>query len=141
MPLRTRDRSSDRGPRCLRDPKVSSDAQRAYAHQTNFSKVRRRHEFRWGYEMPRSELNHWQPETADPRGAITFQAGATYNVSDSRRGAANSFASALSSRPGVGPACRLGNNTVLRAGYGITYDPLPFGQPLRGLHLATLAGS
>jgi hypothetical protein len=30
---------------------------------------------------------------------------------------------------------------VIRSGYGITYDPLPFARPLRGLYPATLTGS
>ena len=29
----------------------------------------------------------------------------------------------------------------MRAGYGITYDPIPFGRPLRGLYPATLTGT
>ena len=202
--------------------------ERAYSYQTNFSKMRRGHEIRWGFEARRLELNHWQPETANPRGAITFAAGSTYNPSDSKRGSANSFAAALlglvsdysksiqyfemktrewqlawyvrdrwqATRkltvnlglryeyyplinrgdrgierwdpatnivyfggfgntprnvgievskklfgPRVGLAYRLGDNTVLRAGYGITFDPLPFGRPLRGLYPATLTGS
>ena len=31
--------------------------------------------------------------------------------------------------------------TVFRAGYGLTWDPLPFGRPLRGLYPSTLTGS
>ena len=34
--------------------------------------------------------------------------------------------------PRVGLAYRLGENTVIRAGYGINYDPIPFSRPLRG---------
>jgi hypothetical protein len=46
-------------------------------------------------------LNHWQPETANPRGAITFGAGSTYNPSadTQKRGAGNSYAAAPA-RPG-----------------------------------------
>jgi hypothetical protein len=34
--------------------------------------------------------------------------------------------------PRVGIAYRLGENTVIRAGYGLNYDPIPFSRPLRG---------
>ncbi|MGH9723192.1 MAG: carboxypeptidase-like regulatory domain-containing protein, partial [Bryobacteraceae bacterium] len=69
--------------------------ERAYTYQTNFSKIHRSHEFRWGFEARRLELNHWQPETGNPRGSISFGAGTTYSPNDTKRGAANSFASAL----------------------------------------------
>ena len=34
--------------------------------------------------------------------------------------------------PRIGLAYRLGNKTVIRAGYGINFDPIPFSRPLRG---------
>jgi len=34
--------------------------------------------------------------------------------------------------PRVGMAYRLGDKTVVRAGYGINFDPIPFSRPLRG---------
>jgi hypothetical protein len=34
--------------------------------------------------------------------------------------------------PRVGLAYRLGDKTVIRAGYGINFDPIPFSRPLRG---------
>jgi outer membrane receptor protein involved in Fe transport len=204
--------------------------ERSYTYQTNFSKLYGAHEIRWGFEPRRLELNHWQPETANPRGYINFNAGTTYNsaLTTSLRGSANSYAAALlglvgdysksiqyfemktrewqlawyvrdrwqvSRRltlnlglryeyyplinrgdrgierwdpstnivyfgglgdtprnvgitvskklfaPRVGFAYRVGDNYVIRAGYGITYDPIPFGRPLRGLYPATLTGS
>jgi hypothetical protein len=202
--------------------------ERAYTYQTNFSKIRGAHEIRWGFEARQLQLNHWQPETANPRGNISFGAGSTYNPSEIRRSSANSFASALlglvgtysksiqffemktrewqfagylrdrwqatrnltvnlglryefyplihrgdrgierwdpftnvvyfgglggtprnagvevSKRlfaPRIGLAYRVGDNWVARAGFGLTYDPLPFGRPLRGLYPATLTGS
>jgi hypothetical protein len=202
-------------------------AERSYTYQTNFSKIKGAHEFRWGFEPRRLELNHWQPETANPRGAITFSGGIT-NVPGRVAQEPNAFASALLGlvstygksiqyfdmktrewqlawyfrdrwqvnrrltlnlglryeyyplinrddrgierwdpytnivyfgglgntprdvgiqvskkllAPRVGFAYRIGDNNVIRAGYGITYDPIPFGRPLRGLYPATLSGS
>ncbi|MEK7408237.1 MAG: TonB-dependent receptor [Acidobacteriota bacterium] len=40
--------------------------------------------------------------------------------------------------PRVGFAYRLNDSTVIRSGYGITYDPLPFSRPLRGLYPASI---
>src|SRR5206468_492381 len=41
--------------------------------------------------------------------------------------------------PRVGLAYRLGDSTVIRSGYGITYSPLPFSRPLRGFYPLTIA--
>jgi outer membrane receptor protein involved in Fe transport len=43
--------------------------------------------------------------------------------------------------PRVGFAYRLTENTVIRSGYGITYDPLPFSRPLRGMYPATIGST
>jgi hypothetical protein len=43
--------------------------------------------------------------------------------------------------PRVGFAWRISANTVVRSGYGITYDPLPFSRPLRGLYPASISAS
>jgi hypothetical protein len=43
--------------------------------------------------------------------------------------------------PRVGFAYRLSENSVLRSGYGITYDPLPFSRPLRGMYPATIGST
>ncbi|MBS1835504.1 MAG: TonB-dependent receptor, partial [Acidobacteria bacterium] len=40
--------------------------------------------------------------------------------------------------PRVGIAYRLNDKTVLRTGYGISYDPLPFSRPLRGFYPLTV---
>lgn len=36
--------------------------------------------------------------------------------------------------PRIGLAYRLGENTVIRAGYGLNFDPIPFSRPLRGFY-------
>ena len=197
---------------------------RSYTFTTNISKIRGRHEFRFGYDMVRHAMNHWQPETANPRGALTFGGEATMIQGGVPR-SINSYAAALlgqitsytksvqffemktrewqyglyfrdrwqvnrnltlnlgvrwefyplihrgdrgierwdpatnlvslgglgqtprdagitvskalfASRIGI--AYKLGERTVIRAGYGLTPNPLPFSRPLRGLYPATI---
>ncbi len=43
--------------------------------------------------------------------------------------------------PRAGVAYRLNDRTVARAGYGLTYNPLPFARPLRGFYPLTVANS
>lgn len=201
--------------------------ERSYTYQSNFTKLFSGHEVRFGFDFRRLELNHWQPETANPRGAVTFAGGAT-NIQGQVSRAQNSYAAALlglvgtysksvqyfemktrewqysfyvrdrwqlrrnltvnlglryeyyplinrgdrgierwdpfsntvyfggfgntprdagiqvSKRlfaPRVGLAYRIQEKTVFRAGYGLTYDPLPFGRPLRGLYPSTITGT
>jgi hypothetical protein len=203
--------------------------EQAYTYQTNFSKIQGAHELRWGFEVRRLMMDHWQPETANPRGSITFAGGATQHPTQNTtlRGGTG-FAAALLGlvsnysksiqyfemvtreyqmawyfrdrwqvnrnltlnlglryeyyplinrgdrgierwdpatntvyfggigntprnagitvskklfAPRIGFAYRLGDKNVIRAGYGITYDAVPFGRPLRGLYPATLTGS
>jgi hypothetical protein len=40
--------------------------------------------------------------------------------------------------PRIGFAYRMTENTVIRSGYGISYDPLPFSRPLRGFYPLTI---
>jgi TonB dependent receptor-like, beta-barrel len=40
--------------------------------------------------------------------------------------------------PRAGIAYRLGDKTVIRSGYGLNYDPLPFSRPLRGFYPLTI---
>ena len=41
--------------------------------------------------------------------------------------------------PRIGLAYRIGDNTVIRSGYGLTYNPMPFTRPLRGFYPLTVA--
>jgi hypothetical protein len=43
--------------------------------------------------------------------------------------------------PRLGAVYRLTDNSVVRTGYGITYNPLPFSRPLRGFYPLTLAAA
>ncbi len=43
--------------------------------------------------------------------------------------------------PRLGGVYRLNEDTVFRAGYGITYNPLPFSRPLRGFYPLTISGN
>jgi len=200
--------------------------ERTYTAPVNFTKINGSHEFRWGFEPRRLEMNHWQPETANPRGRINFTHGPTVIPGVTGR-EPNTYASGLlglvssytksiqyflmktrewqyawyfrdrwqvSRRltlnlglryeyyplinrgdrgiehwnpytnivrlggignvprnvgisvskklfaPRIGFAYRVGEDWVIRSGYGITYDPLPFGRPLRGQYPATLTG-
>ncbi|MGH9674003.1 MAG: TonB-dependent receptor, partial [Bryobacteraceae bacterium] len=67
---------------------------RSFTYQTNFSKLRGAHEFRWGFEPRRHHLTHWQPETANPRGAISFAGNSTI-ISGQTAREPNSYAAAL----------------------------------------------
>ncbi|HWB99309.1 MAG TPA: TonB-dependent receptor, partial [Bryobacteraceae bacterium] len=40
--------------------------------------------------------------------------------------------------PHIGLAYRIGDNTVIRTGYGLNYDPLAFSRPLRGFYPLTI---
>jgi hypothetical protein len=197
--------------------------ERTYEFRTNFSKIHGAHELRWGFEPRRLEMNHWQPETANPRGLITFGGAPTTILNQTNTTAQNSYAAALLGlvssytksvqyllmktrewqlawfvgdrwhvsrnltltlglryeyyplinrgdrgiesynpytnivslggvngvsngitvskklfAPRVGFAWRAANKWVVRAGYGITYDPLPFSRPLRGQYPSTI---
>jgi Carboxypeptidase regulatory-like domain len=43
--------------------------------------------------------------------------------------------------PRVGVVYRLNDATVLRSGFGVTYNPMPWGRPIRGFYPATIAAS
>ena len=224
--------------------------ERSYTGTTNVSKIYGSHEFRFGVDLVRHELNHWQPEIgAGPRGQFTFNGNETilngkitvegktftpavsqynafaafllgtpinvqkslqYELMTTRewqygfyfrdrwqanknltltlglryelfpiahradrgielldlnspvqldpvtkqpngnmrvliggRGNNPSSLGVESSKkmfaPRLGFAYRMGDNMVVRGGYGLTYDPMPFGRPLRGFFPLTIA--
>ncbi len=202
--------------------------ERSYTYTTNLSKIKGAHELRWGFDLVRYHMDHWQPESgAGPRGSLSFSANAT-GASGYTANYLNSYATfllglstslgktvqfyemtnrewqfgwyfrdrwqvsrkltlnlglryeyyPLISRidrgierwdpatnlvymggvggnpdnagittskklfaPRFGFAYRLSEKMVIRSGYGITFDPLPFSRPLRGLYPSTISAS
>jgi len=194
----------------------------SYTFTNNFSWTKGRHESRFGYDVIRHDLIHWQPEIgpgprgnfefpiemtgskssavspSDANGYAAFLLGLPNNVGKSLQWelmTANEWQHAVYYRdrfqftpnltitaglryeyyplvtrddremefldlnsfnvilendikvskkflaPRVGFAYRLSDNDVIRSGYGITYDPLPFARPLRGFFPLTIAGT
>lgn len=197
----------------------------SYTHNTNVTWSKGAHEIRFGFDLVRHHLNHWQPEGTNPRGQFTFGGGVTALRGGPAPNQYNSYAAFLLGLPtemnkslqyitlsgrewqfgwfvrdrwqvsrrltlnlglryeyyplmtrassgierldirtmdlyvgGFGPtptnpgiglsnklfAPRLGlawratDSTVLRVGYGLTYDPLPLSRPLRGSYPFTI---
>jgi hypothetical protein len=192
----------------------------SYTHSDNITYTKGAHELRFGFDLVRHHLNHWQPEVGfGPRGYLGFSGGETalnggaapnqFNAyaafllglsDDTEKSLQNILATGrewqlgwyardrwqvsrrltvnvglryefypLMTRAGkgierydpttnnvylggrgnvpddagitvshklfsprVGLAYRLGEKTVIRSGYGINVDPLPFSRPLRG---------
>jgi len=198
-----------------------SRVEESYTHSDNVTWTKGAHEVRFGFDLVRHHLNHWQPEIGNfgPRGGLGFngqetalRGGAATNQyngyaafllglsDDAEKSLQNILATgrewqfgwyirdrwqvsrkltinlglryeyyplmtragkgieqlnpytnqvALGGRgntpddagisvskklfaPRIGMAYRLGENTVLRAGYGLNFDPIPFSRPLRG---------
>jgi hypothetical protein len=201
---------------------------RSYTFTSNFTKLKGAHEFRWGVDIVHHALNHWQPETANPRGSLTPGANAVVLKGQVARsihtyaaglldilGSADksvqffdmttrewqeglyfrdrwqvnrSFTLNLGLRyeyyplmsradgrglerwdpatnivtvggkgnvpkangmstskklfaPRLGIAWRVNEKTVVRMGYGITYDPMVISRPLKGIYPATITNS
>jgi hypothetical protein len=70
--------------------------ERTYTLSTNLSKMKGRHDFRGGYLMNFFYLDHWQPETGNPRGQFDFSSATTrLNGGQGASGPYNQFASFL----------------------------------------------
>ncbi len=192
----------------------------SYTHSDNLTWTKGAHELRFGFDLVRHHLNHWQPEIGQgPRGYLGFSGQATALNGGPAPNQFNSYAAFLLGlsddaeksleyilatgrewqfgwyvrdrwqvsrnltlniglryelyplmtragkgierldpatnlvylggrgdvpdnagisvshklfAPRIGLAYRLGDQTVVRAGYGINYDPIPFSRPLRG---------
>jgi hypothetical protein len=201
--------------------------ERSYTFTTNLSIIKSAHEIRTGFDLVRHKLDHWQPETDNPRGAFNFGGGVAALTGGPAPTLANSMAQTLLGLPtnmskslqyelmttrewqlgwyirdrwqvnrnltfnfgvraeaypllnrgegkgierldlatmnvtlgGRGPiptnpgidvqsiflapraglALRVNDSTVIRAGYGMTVDPLPFSRPMRGFYPLTIA--
>lgn len=200
----------------------------SYTYTTNFSKIQGAHEFRWGIDVVRHAMNHWQPEIANPRGSLSPGSTAVVLAGQVARGIHTYAAGLLDilgsanksvqffdmhtrewqhglyfrdrwqvSRnltvnigaryeyyplinrgngrgverwdpstnlvtmggignipmnngitvskkllaPRLGFAYRLNDQTVIRSGYGITFNPMVLSRPLRGLYPSTIAAS
>lgn len=200
----------------------------SYTTSHNLTWTRGAHELRFGFDMVRHQLNHWQPEIANPRGEFDFGGGVTALKGGAAPNQFNGYAQFLLGLPDtmtkslqyiymtgrewqfgwyardrwqatrnltlnlglryefyplmtrahsgierldpttmlvylggrgnvpqdagltvshkffdprIGLAYRLGANTVIRSGYGITTDPMPFSRPLRGWYPLTVADS
>jgi len=50
---------------------------RSYNASVNATYVKSSHEMRFGVDVVKMELNHWQPELGNPRGSLVFGGGAT----------------------------------------------------------------
>jgi len=84
---------------------------------------------RFGFDMVRHQLNIWQPELDNPRGAFSFGGGVTALSGGASSNQFNNYATFL-----------LGLPTSMSKSLQ-TYDPLPFSRPLRGPYPATIVNS
>jgi hypothetical protein len=72
---------------------------RSFTFTTNLSWIKNKHEFRFGFDMVRHQLNHWQPETANPRGQFSFSGNITANRGGAAGNNLNSYADFLLGQP------------------------------------------
>ena len=89
--------------------------ERTYTLATNISKLKGRHDIRGGYLMNFFYLDHWQPETGNPRGRFDFNGATTaLNATGAQtNNFYNQFASFLLGR--VGTAGKSVQNEVMTA--------------------------
>ncbi|MBI2687825.1 MAG: TonB-dependent receptor [Acidobacteria bacterium] len=203
--------------------------ERSYTFTTNLSIIKSKHEIRMGFDSVRHKMDHWQPETDNPRGNFNFGGAVTSLNGGPNAQLANGMAQFLlglptsiskslqyelmttrewqfgwylrdrwqinrnvtlnlgvraerypllnrgdgkgiekldlsnlkvtlggrgpiPTNPGinvkpvffaprVGLAIRVNDSTVIRTGYGMTIDPLPFSRPIRGFYPLTIAAT
>lgn len=202
--------------------------EQSFTHDTNLTWVKGSHDLRVGFNLVHHQLNHWQPEQANPRGNFDFAGGVTALSGGQAPNFYNQFAAfllgsprtiskslqyiemtgrewqmgwyvrdrwqvsrnltvnlglrldyyplmtredsglelydpatnlvSLTGRgniptnaglsinnpliaPRVGIAYRMTEKTVIRTGYGLTWDPLPFSRPLRGFYPLVVTGN
>ena len=199
---------------------------RSYNFNTNATYTASKHEFRFGFDVVKMELNHWQPELAyGPRGYFVFYGGTTTLAPSGSPDEFNAYSQFLLGQssymtktiqyelqtgrewqygiylrdrwqvtkdltlnlglrwekyplmtrenrgievydqtnntvvlggvggnpkdlgievkhqhflPRIGFSYRMGENNVVRGGYGVTVSPSPFSRPLRGFYPATI---
>ncbi len=202
--------------------------EQSWTNSNNLTWTKGKHDVRFGFNVIRFNLNHWQPEVANPRGNFAFNGnytslngGATANFYNTFAafllGGVNTASKSLQYNemtgrewqfnwyirdrwqitrnftlnfglkydwyplmtrrhtgleqldpytntvylggrgniptnaglsinapgfaPSVGMAYRVRENTVIRAGYGMTWDPMPFSRPLRGWYPLTVSST
>jgi hypothetical protein len=202
----------------------------SYTNSENVTWTKGSHEFRFGFDLVRHHLNHWQPEIGNfgPRGGLGFAGGETALNGGAAANYANGYSAFLLGlsddaekslqnilatgrewqfgwyardrwqvtrkltinvglryelyplmtragkgierldpstnlvylggrgnvpddagisvshtlfAPRLGIAYRLDDKTVIRAGYGLNYDPIPFSRPLRGWYPLVINGT
>ena len=69
--------------------------ERTYSIATNITKIKGQHDFRGGYFLNFLYLDHWQPETGNPRGQFIFNANTTGLNGGQTANFYNSYASFL----------------------------------------------
>jgi Carboxypeptidase regulatory-like domain len=75
--------------------------ERTYSIATNITKVKGQHDFRGGYFLNFLYLDHWQPETGNPRGQFQFLANTTGLRGGQTANFYNAFASFLLGQVGI----------------------------------------
>jgi len=72
---------------------------RSYTWTNNLTWMKGKHEFRFGFDYVKHQLNHWQPEVANPRGAFSFSGSITALRGGAAANNLNSFADFLLGLP------------------------------------------
>ncbi len=76
---------------------------RSFTFTSNLTYLKKKHELRFGFDLVRHQLNHWQPETNNPRGTFDFSGNITANRGGAAANNLNSYADFLLGQPtGIG---------------------------------------